>query len=165
MTTDPNILLHRLQPAVRPTYAGGTGGAPKAPLEQQPFDELLVKASQGLIASGRSVTAGDAVASPLTDDELTHLAAAADQAEASGAQRALLVMDGRGLVLDVAARTLTAEVSAGTATPVTGIDTAVFVAGTASESAPLLLPPPAGVAPPAVGRQLDAASQRPSTAA
>jgi hypothetical protein len=163
MTTDPTIMLKRLEPAVRPAYAGAPGPGPAAPLERRPFDELLAQAAQGRLESGRPVSAADAAAA-LTGAELARLSAAADVAEAAGATRALLLLDGRGLVLDVATRSLGAELSADAASRVIGVDAAVFVAGGEAPSAPAL-EPPGGVAPPAVGRQLDAADQRQPAAA
>ncbi|MHC4082524.1 MAG: hypothetical protein ACYTGM_06460 [Planctomycetota bacterium] len=165
MTTDPNILLRQLEPVVRPAYAGAPSTRPPAPLEHQPFDELLAKAAKGLIASGRTVSAEFTAHESLTGEQLARLAAAADVAEAAGAARALLLMDGRGLVLDVPARTLAAELSADAASPVTGLDAAVFVAGDGAASTAVPLNPPGGVAPPAVGEQLDAARQASQAAA
>ncbi|MHC4766074.1 MAG: hypothetical protein ACYTF2_13305 [Planctomycetota bacterium] len=161
MTTDPNILLRQLEPAVRPAYGGARHADPAAPLEHRPFEALLAQASHGLVESGRSVSVEYAAAEPLTGEELSRLSTAADRAEAAGARKALLLMDGRGFVLDVAARTLSAELSAGASSPVTGLDTAMFVAGDGAESVPVPLRPPGGVAPAAVGRQIDAVRQRP----
>ncbi len=157
MTIDPNILLRQLEPAVRPAYAGAPSTRPAAPLEHQPFDELLARASKGLIASGRPVSARFATAEPFTGEQLARLSAAADLAETAGATTALLLMDGRGLVLDVSTRTLAAELSADASSRVTDLDAAVFVAGDAAASTTAPLSPPGGVAPPAVGEQLDAA--------
>jgi hypothetical protein len=165
MTIDPNILLRQLEPAIRPAYAGAPSTRPAAPLEHQPFDELLAKASKGLIASGRPVSARFAAGEPFTGQQLARLSAAADLAEAAGAARALLLMDGRGLVLDVPTRTLAAELSADAASRVTGLDAAVFVAGDSAASTMVPLKPPGGVAPPAVGEQLDAARQASQAAA
>ena len=165
MTTDPNILLRQLEPAVRATYAAAPSSRPSAPLEHQPFDELLAKAAQGRIASGRPVSVQLAAGEPPTAEQLARLASAADVAEAAGAARALLLMDGRGLVLDVPTRTLSAELSAEAASRVTGLDAAVFVAGAGAAATPAALHPPGGIAPPAVGAQLDTAGQTPLTAA
>ena len=165
MTIDSNILLRQLEPAVRPAYAGAPSTRPAAPLEHQPFDELLARASEGLIASGRPVSAQFAATEPFTGEQLARLSAAADLAEAAGATRALLLMDGRGLVLDVPTRTLAAELSADAASRVTRLDAAVFVAGDGAESTTVPLSPPGGVAPRAVGEQLDAARQASPAAA
>jgi hypothetical protein len=165
MTTDPNILLRQLEPAVRPAYAGAPSQRPAAPLEHQPFDELLAKAARGLVESGRTVSAGFAAAEPFTTEQVARLSAAADLAEAAGATRALLLMDGRGLVLDVPGRTLAGELSADAASQVTGLDAAVFVAGDSAASTAVPLSPPGGIAPPAVGEQLDAAGQASQAAA
>ncbi|MHC4219388.1 MAG: hypothetical protein ACYSU7_13160 [Planctomycetota bacterium] len=159
MTIDPTILLKQLEPAVGPAYARTSSAGPATPLEQQPFDELLAQAQQGRIESGRTVMTQYAAAEPFTGEELTRLSAAADLAEASGAKRALLLMNGRGLVLDVATRSLSGELAADTSSRMVGLDTAVYVAGEGEESAAVPLRPPGGVAPPAVGKQLDAISQ------
>jgi hypothetical protein len=156
MTVDPNILLKQLEPAVGPAYARASSARPSTPLEQQPFEELLALAGQGRIESGRTVNTDFAAAEPFTGDELSRLAAAADVAEAAGATRALLLMNGRGLVLDVPTRSLSGELSADASSRVVGLDTAVYVADPGEETAAVPLGPPGGVAPPAVGKQLDA---------
>ena len=159
MTTDPSILLKQLQPAVLPGYATTRPTGPSVPLEHQRFDTLLDQARQGLVESGRTVSAGDATAEPLTPDQVQRLSSAADLAEASGARTALLMMDGRGLVLDVPTRTLTAELGADTPSRVAHPDTAVYVPG--DDEATATLPPPGGVASRAV---TDALNSRPSAA-
>jgi hypothetical protein len=164
MTIDPNILLKQLEPAVRPTYAQTPAARPTAPLEHQEFDELLAKASQGLVESGRSVSASYETPEELTPNQINRLSTAADLAEASGARRALLLMDGRGLVLDVATRTLNTELSSDPSAHVVELDTAVYVAG-ADEQRSGAASLPTGVAPRAVGEQLDSVQRPPSAAA
>ncbi len=160
MTSDSLQLLKQLEPIVRPAYAGGSA-PPTGALENQPFDELLARARQGQVASGRTVTADRA--GELSGEQVARLSSAADLAEASGAQRALLLMDGRGLLLDVASRVISAELSADDTSRLANLDAAVYVPGDDDASSPALLAPPSGVAPPGVGRQLDAA-MRPSAA-
>ena len=80
--------------------------------------------------------------------------AAADQAEALGARRALMLIDGRGFVLDVSNRQLAAELSPDPSSRSFNLDAALYVADVQS-SPPL--PPPAGVAPPAVTNQIESA--------
>ena len=140
MTSDPTFLLRQLSPAVLP--AAVAAGAPRPPIEGQAFDELLRQARAGAIASGRDLAVAYRPAEALTRGELDRLAAAADLAEASGAQRALLLLDGRGLLLDVGARTLTGELSGGAV----NVDIALYAGG---EQGPLPLPgavPPRGIA-------------------
>src|SRR5436853_1681759 len=104
-------LLKQLEPAVRPAIAPPGGVRPNAALESQSFDHLLSLASKGAIRSGRQIDVQCEVVPPLAASQLERLAAAADQAQASGAKHALMLIDGRGFVLDVHNRTLTAELS------------------------------------------------------
>ena len=134
MVIDPIQLLRKLEPAVRPPGVPGAAGAGRAPFEAQSFDELLSIVSTGSLRSGRPVTVDpDAKIDTLDAAQLDRLANAADAAEASGSRRAVLLVDGRGLVLDVAARTLSAEVGP---EPIVGIDAAVYVAPDEDESHP-----------------------------
>jgi hypothetical protein len=165
MTIDPNILLKQLEPAVRPSYAGARTGGPAAPLEHQPFDELLARAARGGIESGRPVSAAYETPEPLSPQQIERLSSAADLVEATGAQRALLLVDGRGLVLDIPSRTLSADLSADAASRVVSLDAAMYVAGESDESRGPVLPPPGGVAPRGVAEQIDAVKSNPPAAA
>ena len=157
MTIDSYQLLQQLQPAVLPSYAGAASTAPTAGIEHQSFEELLTRARQGHMESGRAVTAGADATQELTSEELQRLASAADLAEASGARKALLIMDGRGLVLDVATRTLSGALSGDAASRVTQLDTAVYVPGADEQEAQPLGPPASRMPPPAVARQIASA--------
>lgn len=160
MAADSLHLLRQLEPIVRPAYADAQPGKGTVPLEQQPFGELLASASAGLIESGRPVTAHAQATGRLDPAQLSRLASAADRAEAAGARQALLLVDGRGFVLDVANRQITAELSADSPATMFHLDTAMYVAGD-GDAGSVPLPPPGGVAPPAVARQLEAAANRP----
>ncbi len=71
-----------------------------------------------------------------------------------------MLIDGRGVVLDVAGRTLTAELAADPSSRIVNVDAAVYVAG--EDEAPQPRPvPPSAVAPAAVARQIEAASRPP----
>lgn len=129
MTIDSNILLRQLEPAVRPAYMSASPARAAAPIEQQSFDDLLAKASSGRLASERPVTAAFEAGEPLSPQQMARLGPAADLAEAAGARTALMLVDGRGLVLDVAARTLAEELAAPGASRVVKVDAAVIVAG------------------------------------
>ncbi len=152
MTTDPTILLKHLEPAIGPAYAHGTVGRPRLPIEQTPFDQLLAQARQGSVLSGRRIEVAFAMSPALDETQMRRLGTAADLAEASGARRALLLVDGRGLVLGVSDRSLQAELAA--ATPVADIDAAVYVGGDEGEPQAAALKPPGGVAPRAVGEEI-----------
>ena len=158
MTPDPTGLRRQLEPAVRPDYASGPARGPRPPIEHARFDELLERASRGLVESGRPVRYAVAAGEAPSPQQLERLAAAADLAEAAGARRALIVVEGRGLVLDVPQRVVAEELSAGTR--LLSVDAAVYVAGDDEEPTPAPLPPPGAVAPRAVAEQVEAAHQR-----
>ena len=161
MAVDPIQLLKQLEPAVRPGAAPAPGRSPQAPLERRSFDELLALVSRGSMHSGRPVTIDEAASlkAELEGDQLPRLAAAADRAEAAGAQRAVMLIDGRGLVMDVADRIVTAELGAGRGGHLVDIDAAVYVAGEAdeAEAGSSASGPVAGVLPPGVARQIEQA--------
>jgi hypothetical protein len=160
--TDPTFLLKQLEPAVRPAYLGTPTARPSAPLEHQPFDELLAQAKAGRLESGRVVSAA-VEGEPLSPGQLRRLAAAADTAEASGARRALMMLDGRALVLDVPTRTISAELSA--STEVEKLDAAVYVPTDDEQADTRPVGPPSGIAPRGVARQIFEAGGRAPTAA
>ncbi len=156
MTVDSAHLLRRLEPAVRPAYATPPPPQhPQPPLEGQSFDELLALAQQGSVRSGRAVHWGGGAdpASPIDEQQLTRLSAAADVAEAAGARRALMLIDGRGVVLDVANRTLVAELADDDAARAVKVDAAVNVPDPDHDSEG----PPATPPSPGLTRQLSGA--------
>jgi hypothetical protein len=154
MTTDPAILLARLEPAVRPAAAADAAAAAGGPFETRTFSALLADAARGRLPTGRPVRVACDPQAELCAADLLRLSAAADLAEASGARRALLLLDGRGLVLDVASRQVHGELTA--AAPWTRIDAAVLVPGGGRSAGRQFVRLPSGVPPPAVGRTLDA---------
>jgi hypothetical protein len=147
MTLDPTRLLQMLEPAVRPSYApvAERAGGPRAALEARPFDELLEEAKAGLVRSGRPVRLAHQPAEAIGAEALRRLGEAADLAEAAGAQRALLVSEGRSLLLDVTSRTITGELTRGLRAA--RLDAAVFVPGPGDGASPRVLGPPSGVPP------------------
>ena len=159
---DPTFLLKQLEPAVRPAYLGTPPSQPTAPLEQQPFDELLASAKAGRLASGRDVTAAYE-GEPITTEQFQRLAIAADRAESSGAQRAVLLIDGRALMLDVATRTISSELTASSAMEKT--DTAIYVPTESEQTNTRPVGPPSGVAPRGVALQIEQARHRSPSAA
>ena len=160
--TDPTFLLKQLEPAVRPAYMGPPTSRPTTPLEQQPFDELLASAKAGRLASGRAVSATH-VGEPISPEQLQRLAVAADRAESSGAQRAVLLLDGRALMLDVATRTISVELSASSA--MEKVDRALYVPTESEQTDRRPVGPPSGVAPRGVALQIDQAQRHSPSAA
>jgi len=113
------------------------------------FAELLRKAEAGEIGSGRPVSLAPRADVELTDAQLDRLAKAADAAEAAGATRALTLLDGQPLVLDVASRTVQGAMESlssriGDHSVLTGVDAAIVVA-TESEGG-FITAPPGGIA-------------------
>jgi hypothetical protein len=158
MTIKSAQLLKRLDPAVRPNIAparGGAGGMRPA-FEAQSFDQLLSLASKGAVHSGRQIELGFDPSPPLDSSQLERLAAAADRAQAAGAKHALMMIDGRGFVLDVESRTLTSELSHDSTSSIVNIDAAVFVAADDEALSGDALSPPSALMPQAVAKQLAA---------
>jgi hypothetical protein len=160
MTIDSAQLLRKLEPAVRPGPPAGATRPLPVPLERQGFDELLALVSRGGVSSARAVTigAGANLERDLEPAQLERLAAAADLAEAKGSRRAVMLIDGRGLVMEVGAREIAAEMSA-VSPPVTiDVDAAVYVLGeedAAGRHGGALPLPGTGLVPPAIARHLE----------
>lgn len=89
------------------------------------FDQLLDRARAGSLSSGQEVTMDRGVQVDLSDDQLSRLADAADRAQAAGATRALVRLDGRLIELDVDSRTIVGEVDTQRGDVLTGIDALV----------------------------------------
>lgn len=117
-----------LAAGVRPDGAGASRRAGGEPADRAAFADLLVRARDGGVASGRRVSL-PREAQPPTESQAVRLSIAADRAEAAGAARALVMLDGRNLLLDVAARTAHDIVSTSDGVPavLSGIDVAVVV--------------------------------------
>ena len=88
MMGKPIHLLKRLEPSIRPNYAGANGNVSKPPLETQSFDSLLALVADGSMHSDRPVTVAFESEDELTHEQLARLAAASDQAESAGAKKA-----------------------------------------------------------------------------
>jgi hypothetical protein len=125
------------------------GGSPASPPAlaspvvdpQSPrFAALLEQARAGEIASRREVV--DTANLKLLPDQLQRLAIAADRAEAQGATRALILMDGRAFHVDITMREITAEVDLNNPSILTGIDALVNVPPVGGAPKAGILPPP-----------------------
>jgi hypothetical protein len=162
VTIDASNLLRKLEPPVRPLSAPAPIGGVRVPLEEQGFGEMLALVASGAIHSDRPLEIADGadLTAPIDDDDLARLAAAADLAESRGARRAVMLLGGRGVVVDVADRRVSGELTADPSRQLMEIDAAVYVT-TADETAPAggtpIGPPGGGIVPPAVARQLEAA--------
>lgn len=113
--------------------------------------------ASGDVRSDRPVELGFSPGDELSEEQMERLAAATDLAQRRGARRAVMLIDGRGLVMDVAGRRIETELDSGAGMIIEGIDAAVYVAGDeeALDGPPRM--PDAGVVPPAVAAQIQAA--------
>lgn len=113
---------------------GGVGRAiagrqtPQQSIGTSSFEELLAQARAGEFSSGLPVSIAPDASVKLNPDQLTRLVQAADQAEAEGANRAIVLMDGMALTLDVATRTVTGKADASATRVLAGYDAVVAVA-------------------------------------
>ncbi|MCL4741890.1 MAG: hypothetical protein KJZ54_06755 [Phycisphaerales bacterium] len=117
-----------------PTRAGGE------------FAALLARAQAGEVRTGLEVTVARGAGVQLSPEQLERLADAADRAHAEGASRALVLIDGLALELDVLGRTITGAVDLGSEGVLTGIDAVVRVGAPGAPRVELFAPRP-GIAP------------------
>ena len=110
------------------------------------FAALLARAQSGEVRTGLEVTVARGVDVQLTASQLERLAAAADRAHAEGASRALVLIDGLALELDVLSRTITGAIDLGAEGVLTGIDAVVRVGAPGVLRVESFAPPP-GIAP------------------
>lgn len=99
-------LLGTSSPAAQSLGAGSAAQAGEAS-----FASLLAQAREGGVQSGMPVTIARDAGVQLSSEQLSRLASAADIAEAHGATRAVVAIDGKMLTLDVASRQITSDVS------------------------------------------------------
>jgi len=131
---DPNQLLRSLGSGTGVSLAARPQSKPTSlDVSQSSFSELLQAASSGEMESGAPVTLAKGLKLELSAAQMKKLATAADRAQAQGAHRAVVLMDGKALELDVATRTITGEVKGapGGKLPrvLDGVDTIVAVPG------------------------------------
>ena len=99
-------LLQKLGSGIRP--AGPEAHPPAPPGPDGPgFADLLAKARDGNLASGLPVTIAKGAGVELNAEQLSRVGAAADRAQAAGADRAVVLIDGAAVKLDVATRNIT----------------------------------------------------------
>ncbi len=122
-------LLRRLSPttsstpAVNPPRASGAvSGA-----GELDFAQLLSKAQAGQLSSGMTVRVSPHAGVELNPMQLARLSIAADRAEAQGATRAVALIDGQALQIDVATRTVLGKADLSGAGTITNIDSVIVV--------------------------------------
>jgi hypothetical protein len=119
VTPAPFALLNLIGAAGRLISGSHRSGAPAAGPD---FDDLLKQAERGHLASGRTVTIGPRADLQLTPDQLQRVSLAADRAEANGAGKALILIDGLALKVDVVSRTIEQSIDSGAQSVLTDID-------------------------------------------
>ncbi|HWB19369.1 MAG TPA: hypothetical protein VG711_03645 [Phycisphaerales bacterium] len=113
MTIDGTQLLRFLEPPVRQSGANGATGAFRAPLDAQGFSSLLEQAGRGALQSGEPVAVPGTFGQALSAEDQQKLSRAADTAQAMGARRALVQLNGKSMMLDVQSRTIENEADGG----------------------------------------------------
>lgn len=106
MAADPVQLLRSLS-GVAPARPSLDVAAGRDAVAGPAFADLLAKAKSGTLASDRPVTIDPISDLTLSDEQSARLAAAADRLEAAGVRNALVVLDGKKLILDVHQRQVT----------------------------------------------------------
>ncbi|GEM_PF-2537554 len=114
------------------------------------FDKLLEEARTGAAKGLSPVKIGKGVNIELTTDQLERIAAAADLAEANGADRAIVLVDGRALQVDITSRTIMGEAGGSRTASMPDVDAIVSAPvgadAQADAGSSAILPPP-GAAP------------------
>lgn len=104
---------------------GVRGGTRSLPLESQSFASLLAREASGSLASGRPVSVREGSGLELSEQQLSRIGAALDRAEAAGAQRAVVLVDGQALRVDVGVRQIVERVDLQSISVLPGIDAIV----------------------------------------
>jgi hypothetical protein len=105
MSNDSVQLLKQLGFAGRSSPLKSTGACSDCgSIESASFAELLDQVKSGKLGSQRTVEPAADENIQLSNDEQIRLSAAADKAEASGIRSALVLLEGKRLVLDVGSR-------------------------------------------------------------
>lgn len=123
-------LLRRLSPVSQASSAQAISPRQSAPadgLGRLDFSEMLHKAQAGELTSGMTVRVAMNSGIALDPMQLARLSVAADRAEAQGATRAIALIDGQAVHLDVPTRTVLRKVDLSSGTTVTDIDSIIVV--------------------------------------
>lgn len=147
--SDPLSLISAGARRVGSMLSGSAGASPRN--DAADFSELLERARAGEVTTGAPVRTAQGLDLSLSDEQLARISAAADKAESQGAHRAVVLIDGMALKIDIATRTITDRVQASSAGLLTDIDAVVSVPDPKEKHLPLLTPPqvnPAAFPPP-----------------
>lgn len=109
MSSRSDILRH-LEPVGSPLAAPRVAKAPRRGLDQADFHSLISSAQNDSRRTNRPVTLANQI--ELSTQQQSRLERAADAALAHDARTALVLLDGRPLLLDVQSREVTEEVAA-----------------------------------------------------
>lgn len=139
--------------------AGVAGSNAASKIESLSFAELLNREASGNLSTQRPVSVHPDCELNLSEDQLHRLGVAMDRAEASGAQRALVMIDGMAVKVDVGVRQVLGKVDL-QSTPVLGEIDAVVQADASihHDLAKPLLGPAAAALHPSLAKLLDPTS-------
>lgn len=126
---------------VHASRVGGTAGTAQSATnavaeDGQSFAALLEQARSGEIESGVPLRVPSHLGVELDGSQMKRMMKALDQAEAQGAGRAVVMMDGKGYTVDVGTRTLTGVIDMNdpsTTGVLDGVDAVVIAAADASK--------------------------------
>lgn len=144
-----------LPPGVERRIGAAAAGANKK-IESLSFADLLTREASGQLSTDRPVSVHPDCGIQLSEDQMHRLGVAIDRAEASGAQRALVMIDGMAVKVDVGVRQVVGKVDL-QSTPVLGeIDAVVQADPGANPDQPKpLLGPAAASLHPSLAKLLD----------
>lgn len=119
-------ILRHLEPVARPAAAARPGPGRSGDLEHGDFHTLIATAQQEIVRTNRPVRVPEQIV--LTAQEQSRLERAADAALTHDSSSALVLLDGRPLLLDVRERSITEEVRAAGSSDriLTDIDTVII---------------------------------------
>ncbi len=149
MSIDPSSQLLQRLAHPRVGVSGSTGVAPNRAGETSSWNDfasLLKSAQDGTLRSSLPVTIASDAGVSLSDEQLARLSLATDKAEAAGVKKALVVVGGQQLTLDVQTRTITGHAHA-TDGVLPGVDGVIDLDAVAQQaSAAVALGVPSGFA-------------------
>lgn len=114
----PADILKRLEPPVRPGLSAGSAAAPVgprgdgAPVEAASFEQLITRARGGAWSGLPRITLPSGL--ELNESQQRRLDLAAEQAQAAGSRRSLVLLDGMALILDVPQRAVAEQIDSTT---------------------------------------------------
>lgn len=126
MTSNASELLRGLASGILPggVDASKRNNTTPSGVSGSSFSQLFAALSEQ--GSGLPVTVAKNTDVKLTDEQMKRVARAADKAQAQGASRALVMIDGQALQLDVGVRQITGKVDMNAADVLSGIDAVVW---------------------------------------